>query len=212
MAIYRNGILGEFSGTVGTVVGSSWKGIPVIRKKPVRKQTADTVLQKQHKAKFALMTKFLRPLTDLFNQTFRNSAIGMSCYNKAFSENSQAITGDYPAIGIDYPRIVLSKGRLPLGEPPTISSPGEGKLFLSWKTGDGINRYLTSGSAFIAAYSEELSRWIVGQYPISESQRSCMLDVSPFKGKSAQTYIGFISKGCKKVSESRYMGVVNILS
>jgi hypothetical protein len=211
MAIYRNGILGEFSGTVGTVVGSSWKGIPVIRKKPVRKQTADTFLQKRQKARFVLMTKFLRPLTDLFNQTFQNSAFGMSCYNKAFSENSQAISGDYPAIAIDYPRIVLSKGRLPFGEPPTISSHEEGKLLLSWKTGDGIDRQLTSGSAFIAAYSEELSRWIFAQYPISESQSSCLLDVGPFKGKSAQTYIGFISKSCKKVSESRYMGAVNIL-
>jgi len=212
MAIYSNGILGEFSGKVGTVVGSSWKGIPVIRKIPVRKQTEYSDLQKQQWARFRLMTGFLRPLTDLLNQTFKNSVTGMTCYNKAFSENIQAITGDYPEISIDYPRIVLSKGRLPLGEPPTISSPEDGKLLLSWKTGDGINWQLTSGAAFIAAYNEELGRWIIGQSIISESQSSCMLDVSPIKGKSAQTYIGFISRGYKKVSESRYMGLVNILS
>jgi hypothetical protein len=28
MAIYQQGILGAFSGKVGAVVGSSWKGIP----------------------------------------------------------------------------------------------------------------------------------------------------------------------------------------
>jgi Family of unknown function (DUF6266) len=211
MAIYSNGILGEFRGKVGSVVGSSWKGIPVIRKIPDRKETEYSDLQKQQWARFKLMTGFLRPLTDLFNQTYKNSAAGMTCYNKAYSENSQAITGDYPAISIDYSKIVLSKGRLPLGEPPIISSPEEGKLLLTWKTGDGINGHLTNGIAFIATYNEELSRWIVGQYAISESQSSCMLDVSPFTGKSAQTYIGFISKGCKKVSESRYMGTVNIL-
>jgi hypothetical protein len=211
MAVYSNGILGEFRGKVGSVIGSSWRGIPVIRKVPVRKETQYSDLQKQQWARFKLMTGFLRPLTDLFNQTFRNSASGMTCYNKAFSENNQAITGEYPAISIDYSRIVLSKGRLPLGEPPTISSPEEGKLLLNWKTGDGINMHLTSGIAFIAAYNEELNRWIAGQYPLSESHGSCMLDVSPFIGKSAQTYVGFISKSCKKVSQSRYMGVINIL-
>lgn len=211
MAIYSNGILGEFRGKVGSVVGSSWNGIPVIRKVPVRKETEYSDLQKQQWAKFRLMTGFLRPLTDLFNQTFKNSAVGMTCYNKAFSENSQAITGEYPAISIDYPQIVLSKGRLPYGEPPTISSPEEGILLLTWKTGDGIDEHLTNGIAFIAAYNEELNRWIVGQYPISDSQSSCLLDVGPFIGKSAQTYIGFISKSGKKISQSRYMGAVNIL-
>ena len=113
-----------------------------------------------------LMTKFLRPLTELFNQTYRNSAVGMTCFNKAFSENRKAITGDYPALGIDYPRILLSKGKLPLGEPPTLSSPGKGKLMLTWKTGDGINQHLTRGRAFIAAYSEEFRRWIFNQFDL----------------------------------------------
>jgi Family of unknown function (DUF6266) len=211
MAIYNNGILGEFRGKIGSVIGSSWNGIPIIRKIPVRKETEYSDLQKQQWARFRLMTGFLRPLTDLFNQTFKNSAAGMTGYNKAFSENSHAITGEYPAISIDYPQIVLSKGRLPYGEPPTISSPEEGKLLLTWKTGDGIDKHLTNGIAFIAAYNEEFNRWIFGQYPISESQSSCMLDVRPFIGKSAQTYIGFISKSSKKVSQSRYMGAVNIL-
>ena len=121
MATYNQGILGSFSGTVGSVVGSSWRGIPVIKSRPVRKKTGLTDLQEQQRARFLLMTRFLRPLTDLFNQTFQKSAVGMTCFNKAFSENKAAITGDYPAIKVDYPKIVLSKGRLPLGEPPTIS-------------------------------------------------------------------------------------------
>jgi hypothetical protein len=211
MAIYTNGILGPFSGTVGSVVGSSWKGIQVIRSKPVRKKTALTILQEQQIARFSLMTKFLRPLTDLLNQTFQKPAVGMTCSNRAFSLNYPAISGEWPAIGIDYPRIILSKGRLPLGEPPTISSPEEGKLLLTWKTGDGINRRLTSGTAFIAAWQEEFGRWIFGQFEAGDNISSCMLDVAPFSGRPVQTYIGFISKGRNKNSESRYMGLLNIL-
>ena len=212
MATYSNGILGAFSGKIGNVVGSSWKGIPVIRSKPIRKKTGHSVLQEEQRARFLLMSKFLRPLTDLFNQTFQKSAVGMSCFNKAFSINKQSITGNYPSIAIDFPRIALSKGRLPLGEPPTISSPESGKLLLSWKTGDGINRLLTNGSAFIAVYNEEFGRWIFGQHFIAEGNSSFMLDVIPFSGRPVQTYIGFISKGCQKISESRYMGVIQVLS
>jgi len=157
------------------------------------------------------MSKFLRPLTDLLNQTYQKSALGMTCFNKAFSENSHAITGEYPGISIDFPRISLSSGKLPMGVPPTLTPSESGKLLLSWKTGDGINRHLTSGRAFIAAYNEELGRWIFSQFDIGYGGSSCVLDVDPFRGKPAHIYIGFISIGIHKISESRYMGLLNIL-
>jgi hypothetical protein len=210
MATYKNGILGSFSGKIGSVVFTTWKGIPVIRSKPIRKNINPSPLQEQQRAKFKLISGFLKPLKDLLNQTFHQSATGMSWFNKALSENKSAITGNYPLITIDYPKILLSKGKLPLGEPPTISSQESGKLLLTWKKGDGIDRDLTEGSAFIAAYQEELNRWIIGQYDISSGITNCVLDVEPFVDKGVQTYIGFISKNGSKKSESRYMGVVNV--
>ena len=211
MATYRNGILGSFSGKIGSVVFTSWKGIPVIRSKPIRKNINPSPLQEQQRARFKLISGFLKPLKDLLNQTFHQSAKGMSWFNKALSENKSAITGNYPFIAINYPKILLSKGKLPLGEPPTISSPESGKMLLTWKKGDGIDKDLTEGLAFIAAYQEELNRWIIGQYDISNGTTSCVLDVEPFANKGVQTYIGFISKNNSKKSESRYMGMVNIL-
>jgi hypothetical protein len=210
MAKYQNGILGSFSGKVGNVVGSSWNGIPVIRSKPSRKQGGNSLLQEQQRAKFLLMTKFLRPLTELFNQTYRRSAVGMTCFNKAFSENRNALTGDYPTLGIDYPRILLSKGKLPLGEPPALSSPGKGKLLLTWKTGDGINRELTKGAAFIAAYNETFSRWIFELFETVDRSSSCILDADLFAGMEVQTWVGFIARGGGMISESRYMGVIRV--
>jgi hypothetical protein len=211
VATYHNGILGGFSGKVGNLVFSSWKGIPVIRSKPVRKNNNVSILQEHQRARFRMLIQFLRPLTDLLNQTFQKSAVGMSCVNKAFSENKLAITGDYPSFVIDYSKIILSKGRLPLGEPPTLVSPETGRLLLAWRTGDGINQLLTAGSAFIAAYCEEFNRWIFGQNVILDGVNSFMLDVTPFQGKQVHSYIGFISGGRKKFGESRYMGQINIL-
>jgi hypothetical protein len=212
VATYRNGILGSFSGKVGSVVFTTWKGIPVIRSKPIRKNTVPSALQEDQRARFKLMTGFLKPLSDLLRQTFEQSAVGMSWYNKALSENRSAITDSHPYLAIDYPKIVLSKGRLPLGEPPTISSREPGRLILTWKMGDGIDKDLTAGSVFIAAYQEELNRWIIGQYEINEGITSCILEVEPFAGKAVQTYIGFISKTSPRKSESRYVGLISILN
>jgi len=204
--------MGSFSGKIGSVVFSTWKGVPVIRSKPIRKNYTPTALQEQQQAKFKLISGFLRPLNDLLKQTFEQSAVGMSWFNKALSENMSAITGNYPALTIDYSRIVLSKGRLPLGEPPAISSPEAGRILLTWKIGDGIDKDLTAGTAFIAAYQVELNRWIFGQYAINDGITSCILEVEPFTGKAVQTYIGFISKTCPGKSESRYMGLIDILN
>jgi hypothetical protein len=211
MAIYNNGILGAFSGTVGNVVGSTWRGIPVLRARPVRKNFTVSPLQQEQRERFQMMSVFLRPLSELLNQTFKKSAAGMTCFNKALSENKHAIDGLYPDIKVDYSKIILSRGRLPLGEPPTLISQEAGKLLLNWNTGDGINKLLTAGSAFIAAYCEEFNRWIFGQYTISNGVNSYMLEVAPFAGKQVQAYIGFISKGGQRFSESRYMGQLNIL-
>jgi hypothetical protein len=215
VATYKNGILGSFSGKIGSVVFSTWKGIPVIRSKPIRKNSTPTALQEQQRARFKLISGFLKPLSDLLKQTFEQSAVGMSWFNKALSENKSAITGNFPSITIDYPKIVLSKGRLPLGEPPSISSPETGRILLTWKIGDGIEKDqkdLTAGSTFIAAYQEELNRWIFGQYAINDRITNCVLEVEPFGGKAVQAFIGFISKTSPKKSESRYMGVLNVLS
>ena len=210
MAIYTKGILGEFSGSIGNVVGSSWKRIPVIKSRPVKKITEPSLLQKQQQAKFALLNHFLHPLTELFNQTYKQSALRMTGFNRAMSENRHVVTGDYPALAIDYSRVLLSRGRLPLGEPPMVSSREASHIHLFWKTGDGIPMNLTSGSVYIATYCEELGRWIYILETITSGKTSCELDLLPFSGKSVQVWIGFISRGNRGMSQSRYMGSMTI--
>ncbi len=85
MGTIEKGFMGGFRGKLGTAVGSTWKGKSVIRSKPPSKRTAPpSEAQLEVQAKFTLMTNFLRPLSDLFDQTFRKTAVGMSGANKAF--------------------------------------------------------------------------------------------------------------------------------
>jgi Family of unknown function (DUF6266) len=212
MATYQHGILGPFSGKIGQVVGTSWNGIPVMRSLPVRKKIEPSAKQQDQRARFVMMNGFLRPLTELLRLSFGNKTKNKTPFNQAFSANIKAAEGLYPALTIDYTKICLSKGKLPLGEPPSVASDEPGKLLLTWKIGDGINQDLTFGTAFIAAYSDELNRWIYKTHEIIDGQTSCLLDVVPFMGRPAHVYIGFIAKGKQKTAESRYMGLINVLS
>ncbi|MDP9040682.1 MAG: DUF6266 family protein [Bacteroidota bacterium] len=52
MGTIVKGILGGFSGKVGTVVGSSWKGLAVMKSVPGPRKGSPTLLQLEQQAKF----------------------------------------------------------------------------------------------------------------------------------------------------------------
>jgi len=49
MGTIRKGVLGGFSGKVGTVVGSSWKGVSFMRSLPGKVKDPRTLLQLNHR-------------------------------------------------------------------------------------------------------------------------------------------------------------------
>src|SRR5258708_11324291 len=87
MAKLSQGINGPFFGKVGTVVGYTWKGIPVMRALPQDRKKPFTPKELNQQAKFRIMNKFLKPAKTLLNVTFAHLAVQMSPFNKAFSYN-----------------------------------------------------------------------------------------------------------------------------
>jgi hypothetical protein len=212
MGTISKGILGGFSGTVGTVVGSTWKGIAVMKSRPGPRKGSQTVLQLEQQARFALMIKFLQPLTSLFNQTFNIGAVGMSGFNKAFSYNVlNAVTGAYPAFTINYAMLLLSRGDLPNAPAPAVASPAAGKLAFTWTDNSGIGKARATDKAVVAVFCEELNHWIFNVDTAARNAGTYTLDVLAFSGKPVQSFLGFISADGKFVSNSQYMGVVNVL-
>jgi hypothetical protein len=211
MAKQQKGILEAFTGKIGNVVGSSWKGIPVLRSAPSTRKSRFSNPQIQQQAKFIVITRFLRPLTELINQTFKNSATKMSCFNKAFSVNKETVIGLYPSFKINYAAVVLSTGKLYNATDVKTRSPKPGRLLISWNKDKGLNsRALISDHVFVAAYCEELDKWFCNSNSASRYEGSCNLDLSDFKGRQVQTYMGFISYDGKNSSNSLYLGKINI--
>ena len=212
MGTFSDGILGGFSGSVGPVVGSSWKGVQVMRAKPSGKRRKSTDGQLRQMAKMKLMSGFLSPLKGLLNKTYDSITVHMSCFNKALSYNMRnAVTGDYPAFTVNFEQLILGKGDLLNVKMLTAVSSSVGKISFDWKDNSNEGSARATDQAFVAVYCEVLNQWKTSDQGSLRIAGSYTLDVAAFSGKAVHGYIGFLSADGKFVSTSLYTGLVNIL-
>ena len=88
MAIIKRGILGGFSNKIGNVVGTSWKGISVMRALPQSVHNPKTEAQEEQRTNFAVASKLGSQLLDSVIKPFWDKkAIRMSGYNLWVQKN-----------------------------------------------------------------------------------------------------------------------------
>lgn len=110
MGIIRRGILGGFSGKVANVVGSSWKGIAVMRALPLSVTNPKTVGQVEQRGAFSIISKFASSiLTTWVKPLWDRSAQSMSGYNAFIQQNVDIVKADKK---LDIQKLVMSKGKL----------------------------------------------------------------------------------------------------
>lgn len=212
MGTIKNGILGGFSGTVGPAVGSSWKGIDVIRSRPPRKRRRSTEGQLGQMTRMELVSGFLAPLTTLLNKTYGSGLVKMSAFNKAMSYNMRnAVDGDHPDFRINFARVILGSGDLLNPELSAMQSEVMGQLSFIWKDNSSEGSARSTDQAFAAVYCSGENEWRTWSKGAQRNAGRYTLDIPAFSGKTVHAYIGFLSDGGKFVSTSQYAGSVNIL-
>ena len=116
MGKLNQGILGGFSGAVGTVVGSTnRKGEDIIRAKSKKARPASTAGQVKQQTKFALVTGFMQGVNPVLNAGLKNAAraenISPYIYACRHALNN-ALTGTDQDPELDYANVLLSQGAL----------------------------------------------------------------------------------------------------
>ena len=87
MGVIKRGILGGFSNKVGPVVGSSWKGIDVIKSKPVSVSNPNTPAQQAQRNALRAANVFFRSFgLDNINRLNNAMAVRMSGYNRCMKK------------------------------------------------------------------------------------------------------------------------------
>lgn len=211
MGIINKGILGGFSGKVGSVVGGNWKGIDYMRSKSSRGKFVPTELQHSQQIKFALLMGFLQTLTGLLRLTFSDFAVKMTGINNAMKYNLKtAITGTYPAFQIDYSMALVSRGDLPNVLGPSVTMGTGGIATFAWTDNSGVGIAKASDQAILVAYCPELKQAI---YTSAGGRRDLLtgdLDLSPLSGKEVHTYISFVSETKNRTAVSIYTGSIAV--
>jgi hypothetical protein len=212
MARITKGILGGFSGTVGNVVGGSWKGISYMRSQSDAKRTSFTQPQLDQQAKFSTAIRFVQPMSLLMEVSFRNYAVKMTGANNALSYTlKNAITGAYPAYAVDYSLALVSRGDMPNAVSPTAASATAGKVTFNWGDNSGTGKASATDKAILVAFCPAKSQCIYITNGPSRNALTGTLDVAAFSGQQVQTYIGFISADGTDTASSLFTGQVTVL-
>lgn len=200
------------NGAVGNVVVSTWKDVNTIRKKGVRRNTTLTEAQLVHKAKFTLAGTFIKNMKNILEITFKSKAKSMSGQNAALSDlYKYAITGLYPNFTIDFSKVKISADSgIPNGTTPAAVSNAPGKIHFTWVDNSGTSGAQMKDKALVVAYCESMQQVIYKTAAAERSDIATDLDADDFSGLPVHTWIAFISENGKKVSESRYTGLVNV--
>ena len=91
MGIIKQGILGGFSGKVANVVGTSWKGIAVVKSQPLSVANPRTAAQVAQRNKLSACVKTLQPILSEVIKPLNDRFAGqMSGYNYALQKSVDA--------------------------------------------------------------------------------------------------------------------------
>lgn len=210
MATISQGILGPFSGKVGTVVGAVWKGIATIRSYNPNVTNSNTPAQQEQRAKFSLMVAFLRPFLSLINIGFGLKAIKQTAFNAAMKCNMvNAITGVYPAISVDYSKVLLGEGNLPAALNPSAVSVLANKIDFTWEDNSEESGANLLDKVVLSIYHPVLKKAIsvIGETTRTAGTQTVTVPDS-WGGANVQTYIGFTNAGKDEVSNIEFLAAV----
>lgn len=211
MGRISKGILGGFSGKVGTVIGGTWKGIDYMRSQSSARRTSFSPAQLEQQAKFSTGVKFTTPMAGLFDVSFRDYAIKMTGQNNALRYTlKNAIAGAYPAYTVDYSMALVSRGDLPNAlSPAAVTSSGA--VNFSWSDNTGTGKAAATDKSILVVYCPAKQASVYTTTGPDRSTGAGSLAVPAFVGEQVQTYIGFISEDGKNIASSVFTGTLTVV-
>jgi len=213
MGTFKQGIFGGYSGKVGNVVGSSWKGIDVMRIMPASVANPQTVPQLTQRQKFSVVMGFLQPLSEFLQTGFRNYANKMTGINAAMGYNIRnAVTGAYPNLAIDYPNALVSRGTLPAALNAAAAAGVAGTVVFTWDDNSGEIGASASDKTLLVVYNPAKHQAVTVNELAERADGTQTVTVpDSFSGDLVQTYLAFINEKGDDLASSRFAGAVTVV-
>ncbi|RNL89465.1 hypothetical protein ED312_07385 [Sinomicrobium pectinilyticum] len=213
MATIVKGILGGFSGKVGTVVGANWRGKDIIRSRPKPSKKPPTDKQVLQQLKFKLAVTFLQPLKSIQSMYFGTERGAKSRVNLAVSYTigeAMEVVNDMPQLV--YNKVLVTKGDL-AGFQNVALTPEAGGIFnLGWEDNSQQGNALATDVVNLVCYCEETSDFIL--YPSLAARNALSATVTLpdiYTGKEIQAWSYFNNETQTLACNSPHLGAFTVL-
>lgn len=220
MARLKFGPWGGIIGALGNHVGYIRKGIAILRMKPHPSKKKRSDKQKATTQRFQLVIKFVASMNDFTNMGFEVASrkVSPTAQNLAVSYNTKnAIIGTYPDQEIDYSKVRVCEGTLPLPGDVNVTTEDLGnsvKLLFDWDTSAPQPYPRSRDQVMLVAYLPEVKKsvFIDGGARRNEGQDALTIyknygsRLHPEPVTYAETYIAFVANDRDSISNSLYCG------
>lgn len=199
-----NGLNGHVSGKVGSVVGSSWKGIPYVKARYKKRTTKITKTEAANRSRFGAAHYWLKPLTDFVRHGFKGYTPTVEGFLAA---KSYLMKNAMQGADIDPALMLVSYGELQLAEDIAVEKSGAGHLKFTWDTDISGNAH-PRDQVMLLAYDiahETAFYTTTGQF---RSVGEDILEVDGRRGRTYHIYFAFTAPDRTMQSNSVYLGTL----
>ncbi|WP_442589895.1 DUF6266 family protein [Pedobacter sp. AW31-3R] len=209
MAVIRSGPLLDLSGTIdGWTYSPQPNGTTVVKRKNKKRSKPATPGQQANENDTGLFAKFMAPINGFVSVGYELEAkkLGLNPYNamvKCMRKN--AFKGEYPDRSIDFSKILVSKGTLPI--PVAKASITDAGLAFSWDTTEIPHATHHSDQVMLLAYFPKSKDAVYVTGGAARHVGKDLLNLRGIKkGEDAEVYISFLTDDRKNISNSVYLG------
>ena len=212
MGTYNKGILGPFSGKVGTVVGASWRGKDILRSLPKKSGRTPTETQLLQRQKFATVSEFLTPLSNVISLYYGSGSGELTRRNQAMSYHMKdAVSFVDPNFVMLYNKVQISKGDLLGIQNPVASAAGSNKIDFTWDDNSGQGSAKASDQLVVVLYAPTEGLYFTLLNAANRDAAAITITLPTFfAGVLVESWITFAAATGKSYATSVYMGAVTI--
>lgn len=204
MGKISQGILGGFSGKVGTVIGSTWKSIHYMRAIATSVKDSRTEKQLIQRSKFLASINFLKTVTPFVRIGYRNYAYRQSEFNAAMSYMLKyAVTGDGKQATIDFDKTLLAQGSLTTATDAAVQVEA-GKATFTWTDNSNTGNAVATDKVMVLAYNKDKQETVYNTAAATRADGTAELVLpANWADNALAVYLAFYSEDRQRVSNSQ---------
>ena len=213
MARFNKGILGGFSGTVGTVVGANWRGMDVMRSRPKKSGSTPTAQQLLQREKFALAIKFQNSLRTMQKRLYGDNSGVKSRVNLAAAQILREVVTDVNGeVVLQMEKVQITKGDLTGFQDLAVTSAAGGMLNFTWTDNSSQMMAKDTDIFSCAVYREEVGDFYVQEGPEMRTTAAASVALpADWTGATVHVYAFFQNETQDQACNSVYLGEASVI-